>query len=312
MKENIEPVKSTHIASGHPGPKVLIIAGVHGDEYEPMLTTLELLKELPSKLSNGSVTIVTVVNESAYQSVSRYGEDGLDLARVCPGNISGSATEIAAAWISEFIQKADYLIDMHTGGLMYDIAALAGYMLHTDPVILEKQQKMALACNLPIVWGTDARPEGRTLSIARDAGIPGIYLEYGGGTGTRPEVVKAYKEAMVNILRYLKMISEPVVGGESDDRFWVEDHRADSGYLQGKMPSPADGIFVAEVATGNIIEKGKRWGRVVDPVTGESVEILADISGLAFLQRTLVKVRKGDALGGILPIDQPGKKVIYE
>ncbi|MCE7070865.1 M14 family metallopeptidase [Dyadobacter sp. CY327] len=312
MKENTNPIRARHIGSGQPGPRVLITAGVHGDEYEPMLATLELLEELPAKICNGSVTIVTVVNESAYGSGSRYGEDGLDLARVCPGNIHGSDTEMAAARISELIHQADYLVDMHTGGLMYDIAALAGYMLHTDAVILEKQQKMALACNLPIVWGTDARPEGRTLSIARDARIPAIYLEYGGGTGTRPEVVKAYRAAIINILRYLKMIPGPVIGGEPDSRFWVEDHRTDSGYLQGKMPSPADGVFVAEIAPGEMVKKGDRWGRIIDPFTGESADVFADISGLAFLQRTLVRVRKGDALGGILPLGQPGKKVIYE
>lgn len=294
------------------GPIVLVCAGVHGDEYEPMLAALALLEELPGKLEKGTVQIVTVVNESAYTSASRYGSDGLDLARICPGDVTGTPSEVAAASISQLIPQADYFVDMHTGGVMYDIAPLAGYMLHPSAEILEKQRQMALAFNLPIVWGTDHRPNGRTLSVARDAGVPAIYLEYGGGTGIRSQVVEAYKAGFINMLRRLGMIAEPVTNSAPDSLFWVEDPRPDSGYLQGKMPSPANGIFVAEVKLGDRVEKGQRWGKVIDPIVGESVDVIADIAGLAFLQRVLVKVKKGDALGGILPIEKPGKIVIHE
>ena len=170
---------------------------------------------------------------------------------------------------------------------------------------------MALAVNLPIVWGTDYKPDGRTLSIARDAEVPAIYLEYGGGTGVRTKVADTYKNGFVNMLKSLGMIAGPIVEQPIEERFWVEDGRADSGYLQGKMPSPADGIFVAEVNVGEMVSKGQLWGRVVDPLAGASVDVFADISGAAFLQRVLVKVKKGDALGGILPIEKPGKIVIY-
>lgn len=294
------------------GPRVLLCAGVHGDEYEPMLAAMALLDELPGKLVKGSVRVVTVVNESAYYSGSRYGSDGLDLARICPGNAAGTSSEIAADQISQLITEADYVIDMHTGGVMYDIAPLAGYMLHSSPEILDKQRQMALHFNLPIVWGTDPTPDGRTLSVARDAGVPAIYLEYGGGTGVRSHVAQAYKEGVINVLRTLGMIAEPVVKRSAESLFWVEDPRPDSGYLQGKMPSPADGIFIAEVTVGDLVEKGQRWGRIVDPVSGSSADVTADIAGLAFLQRVLVKVKKGDALGGILPIEKPGKVVIHE
>lgn len=310
MKENTELLGYTDITSGIEGPRVLLSAGVHGDEYEPMLAAMQLAEGLAGKLLLGSVRIVTVVNESAYGSASRYGEDGLDLARICPGSPTGSASEKAAASISELIKQADYLVDMHTGGMMYEIAPLAGYMLHPDKIILEKQREMAGSFNLPIVWGTDYTPGGRTLSIARDAGIPAVYLEYGGGTGIRAKVVKAYEEGFLNMLKSLGMLGG-VMTEKVGERFWVEDHRADSGYLQGKMPSPAGGIFVAEVELGTMVQKGQRWGQIVNPLAGEVVEVVADISGLAFLNRTLVKVKKGDALGGILPIDGPGKIVIH-
>ena len=49
---------------------------------------------------------------------------------------------------------------------------LAGYMLHRDAAVLDAQRRMARAFNLPVIWGTDWRLEGRSLSAARNAGVP--------------------------------------------------------------------------------------------------------------------------------------------
>ena len=304
-------VKSYHIDSGKAGPKFLLTAGVHGDEYEPILTAIDLISSLPGCLVNGSVTIVPVSNESAYDNGSRFGEDGLDLARICPGSSNGTITEIAASHISALVKEADYFIDMHTGGLSYEIYPLAGYMLHPSPEVLKKQQEMAIAFNLPLVWGTDSRPEGRTLSVARDAEVPAIYVEYGGGTGTRSNVVQAYKSGVINVLRYLNMLKDPIIQIECD-KYWIEDYHQDSGYLQGKMPSPVDGIFVANVKIGDMIKAGEVFGKVIESISGKQVDLYADIDGLVFLLRTIVKVKPGDALGGIMQIGSLNEKVIYE
>lgn len=294
------------------GPSVLLIAGVHGDEYEPMLAAAELVSQLPGMLECGRVTIVPVTNETAYFNSNRCGEDGLDLARICPGKPEGTITESVASQISALIRKADYFIDMHTGGLTYDIYPLAGYMLHPAPEILRKQQEMAHACRFPLVWGTDFQPDGRTLSIARDANVPAIYLEYGGGTGIRNNVVTDYIKGITNILQYLNMIKNPIENPPIAGMFWIEDHRPDSGYLQGKMPSPAEGIFVSEVNMGDQIKRGQLFGKVIDPPSGQSADVYADKDGLVFLLRRMVKVKPGDALGGIMPIESLNKKVVYE
>lgn len=311
MEDN-KLVKSCRIDSGKTGPKVLLTAGVHGDEYEPMLTAMQLINELPGLLKSGSVTIVPLTNESAYDNGIRYGEDGLDLARTCPGNSKGTITERVASEISSVIRESDYFIDMHTGGLAYDIYPLAGYMLHPSPEILKKQQEMALAFNLPLVWGTDYRPNGRTLSVARDAKIPAIYLEFGGGTGFRMQVVDAYKKGFIRLLNNFNMLSGQIESDSSVDRYWIEDHRQDSGYLQGKMPSPVDGIFIAEVKIGDEIKAGELFGKVIESFSGRQINLYADIDGLVFLLRTIVKVKNGDALGGIMPVRSLNERVIYE
>lgn len=309
---NSDLIKSYNFQSFKEGPNVLLTAGVHGDEYEPILAAMKLINKLPGLLESGSVTIIPITNESAYSNSSRCGADGLDLARTCPGKPQGTITERTASLISALIKKADYFIDMHTGGLAYDIHPLAGYMLHPSEEILKKQQEMAHAFNLPLVWGTDYRPDGRTLSVARDANVPAIYVEYGGGTGIRSKVINEYKAGVMNVLSFLKMIKHPINNQVTKDKYWIEDYRQDSGYLQGKMPAPVDGIFVSQVKIGDKIKAGELFGRIIETLTGEQVDLYADIDGLVFLLRTLVKVKPGDALGGIMPIETLNERVIYE
>ena len=304
--ENKAEVK-TVIEGLQKGPHVLITSGVHGDEYEPILTAGRLSQFLEGKLIAGKVTIVPLVNALAYENATRFGPDGLDLARICPGNAEGSSSEQAAATISAMIHEADYLIDMHTGGVMYDIFPLVGYMLHGNKEILEKQREMALAFPVPAIWGTEPTPNGRTLSVARDAGVPAVYLEYGGGTGIREKVIECYFDGCINLLRKVGMLEGTANELPLSERYWVEDPRINSGYLQGMMPAPTAGIFQAEVAIGDQVVASQCWGTIHDPLTGDSTKVVADIDGLVFLLRNLVKVKTGDALGGILPITKPGK-----
>jgi predicted deacylase len=78
------------------------------------------------------------------------------------------------------------------------------------------------------------------------------------------------------------------------------------------MPSPVDGIFVADVKIGDMIKAGEAFGKVIESFSGKQVGLFADIDGLVFLLRTMVKVKQGDALGGIMPIGNLNERVVYE
>ncbi|WP_300600457.1 succinylglutamate desuccinylase/aspartoacylase family protein [Niabella sp.] len=303
MKEQNKNTRT--IRAAKEGPKLLLIAGVHGDEYEPMMAAMELYGRLEGRLEKGTVTIATVANESAYCNGQRTGADGLDLARICPGNAVGSLSEAAAAALSEQIVAHDYLIDMHTGGALFDIYPLTGYLLHKDPAVLETQRRMAGAFNLPLIWGTDASPNGRTLSVARDAGIPAIYVEYGGGNKVSAAIVTAYVHGCLGVLRHLQMIATDGVEQPFNNvDYRVEDPEPDGGFLQGKMASEFDGIFLPEVRAGNRVEAGQLWGTIFDPLTHRQYPVVADRTGLVLFIRRSPRVKAGDSLGGILTINK--------
>jgi len=294
------------LESNNPGPIVLILAGVHGDEYEPMLAIYKLHKLIKNNLKCGKVILVPIVNNSAYMLGSRVGVDGKDLARCCPGDPLGSETMKAAAEISALIQESDYLIDLHTGGRLFDIYPMIGYMLHSDQQILNKQRLMAKVFGLPGVWGTDAKPNGRTLSVARDAGVPAIYAEFGGPGPAREIVIESYVQGCLNVLNHLGMLNQDAIEMEWEGYtfFLQEDRKPNSGFLQGKMLASCEGIFNSSVKVGQRIEAGQVWGEICEPKTGFVTYPKAEASGFVLFVRSEPHVKKGESLGGILELDE--------
>lgn len=305
---NFQHIQGKSVQGRKEGPHLLILAGVHGDEYEPIAAAMQFVSIVPDVIKRGMVTIVPIVNIPAFRRASRVGEDFLDLARICPGNKDGSVSEIIAAEVSELISKSDFLIDLHTGGSAFEIAPFCGYVLHPSKEVLDKQRQMANAFSLQTVWGTSSKFDGRTLSVARDFNIPAIYTEYGGGGGYKKGVVKEYVQGCLNVINALGM-SEGTLPS-SRCKFIIEDHRKESGHLQIMLPALSDGFFEAEVNLGDFVKRGQQIGTITD-LLGQSIfPVSADQDGMLFMVRAIPSVKKGDALGGILPISQPGKVTI--
>jgi len=303
----IESLRQVCYHGQRPGPHLLITGGVHGDEFEPMAAVRRLIKVWPKHHFAGRVTLIPVVNEPAFLRQRRTAEDGLDLARTCPGNVTGSVTERVAALLSRQIQEADYYVDLHTGGTALELAPMVGYMLHPNRGVLEQQRRMANAFGLPIVWGTSAELEGRSLSVARDANVPAIYAEFGGAGICKKEGVEAYVEGCLNVAAALSMIEGRAAPVSA--RYTVEDHRAGSGHLQVQYPSPADGYFETCVQLMDAVGVGEPLGSIVGPMGEVLATVSAREAGLVLMLRNMPSVRRNEPLATILPISAPGKIV---
>lgn len=293
-------LKSKSITGSMAGPKLLITGGVHGDEFEPMVALRRLLTRVDPTTLKGELTIVPVVNESAFARRHRCGDDGLDLARTCPGDSDGSATEQTAHALTELIKQADFYVDLHTGGTTLSVFPLAGYVLHRDEKILNTQRRMARAFNLPLIWGTDWRLEGRSLSAARDAGVPAIYTEYHGSGGCDPEGVEAYVEGCLNVMSELGMIERKV--SPTRGALVVEDDHPDSGHMQIQNPAPCSGYFEPAVKLGGVIGKDELLGVITDPLGDNPIPVRSSGKGMIVVLRTFPRVEKDDSLAVVVDI----------
>jgi len=240
------------------------------------------------------------VNESAFLRGHRCGDDGLDLARTCPGRSDGSVTEQTAWALSDAIRSADYYIDLHTGGTELSVYPLAGYMLHANPDVLATQRRMAQAFNLPVVWGTSAALDGRSLSVARDANVPAIYCEYLGSATCDPAGVEAYVDGCLNVMSELGMLDR-----ERPERriaHCVEDTQPNAGHMQVCNPAPVTGYFEASVKLGDAVRQGDELGTIC-PLDGSALAVVkAAQSGIALVLRTFPRVHVGESVGVVLEI----------
>lgn len=292
-------LQSHAIVGEESGPHVLVTGGVHGDEFEPMAAIRRLMREIDPSHLKGRVTLIPVVNEAAFRLGQRAAEDGLDLARTCPGRSDGSITERVAAALSAHIRAADYYIDLHTGGTRLRVLPLAGYVLHRDPAILETQRRMARAFGLPIIWGTDPNLNGRSLSVARDAGVPAIYTEYHGGGSCDPQGVVAYVEGVLGVLAEFGMIERsPVV--PSHPPIFIEDDRPGAGHMQMNHPVECEGFFEPCVELGQQVQLGARLGTVCDPLGNRVVPVIANRTGVLLVLHTFSRVNAGDSVAVVM------------
>ncbi|MDA1014331.1 MAG: M14 family metallopeptidase [Planctomycetota bacterium] len=297
------PLKSREVAGRQPGPHLLITGGVHGDEFESIAAIHKLIDTLDADALTGRVTLVPIVNEAAFFCGARTAEaDGLDLARVCPGNPSGSVTERAAHAVSELIRGADLFVDLHTGGTKMCVLPLAGYGLSSDATILHQQRRMARAFNLPVIWGTHPGLDGRTLSVARDAGVPAIYAEYLGGARCCAAGVTTYVDGCLNIMAEFGMLDRPQPTSRIEHI--VEDHRPQSGFMQISHPAPKSGFFTAAVELGETVRQGDVLGVVTDVLGQNPVAVCADHAGIVLVMQTFCRAREGTGLAVVLRMSE--------
>ncbi len=311
-------------ASDRDGPQLLITAGIHGDEYLPMLAVKELIDRLDSdpelrESLRGSLTLIPIANQAAYQRGNRCGPDNIDLARVFPGMPNGNPTEQLACTLGDQIRKSDFFVDLHTGGTELCVFPLAGYTLHRDRAILDQQRKLAIAFGLPFVWGTSAELQGRSLSLARDCGVPAIYVEYLGAYRELAEALSGAAQSRVpdhplvagclNIMRHLGMLPKTVEPSMAEPQSAacdvVEDGRPEAGHMQIAHPAPATGFFVPAVELGQSIVQGDLLAEIVSATSPLRYQVFSQQSGRVVVMRDYPRINQGDAVAVVAESSQP-------
>lgn len=292
-------LQAIEIAGQQPGPHLLITGGVHGDEFEPMAAVRQLARELRPEELRGRVTLVPIVNEPAFRLGQRCAEDGLDLARTCPGRGDGSVTERIAFALSALILSADLYIDLHTGGTRLMVLPLTGFVLHPNLAVLEQQRRMAWAFGLPLIWGTDPTLPGRSLSVARDANVPAIYAEYLGGGRFDPAGVAAYVSGCRAVMAEYEML-DVRAAPRSGLPLIVEDSRPGAGHMQVNHPAPCEGFFEPAVQLGQQVQAGDVLGTICNPLDKQIEFIRSRYSGIVIVLHTFPRVEAGTSVAVVL------------
>ena len=286
-----------HVQNGQ-GPSVLLMAGVHGDEYEGKLALARLIRELKPEQINGSVTILPVANAPAVYNASRCSpfDDG-NLNRMFPGDHAGSPTSRIAHLIEHHLMSGrDYVFDLHSGGTsmahMTCVLCEVGYGEARDNAAKSLLGKLGIPFALTADNGRDSPT---TMAAANRAGCVAVSGEFGGGgTATTDTLAQTYV-ALDHFMMAIGLTNEPVLGAEVPAQPTVFINQTGGS---GVHTVAMHGWFEPVVEIGDIVVKGQLAGRIVDLVTltNSPQEIHFKCDGIVTSRRLHTEVRPGDCV----------------
>ena len=177
------PVPIVSVKNGD-GPVALLMAGNHGDEYEGQVALCNLTRRLEAEQIHGQVIILPMANYPAARAGLRTSPiDQGNLNRSFPGKPNGTPTEMIAHYIeSELLKRADYLLDLHSGGssLLYKPTALMPYGEDLDA--RRANLRLVKSLGLPTAVLYPENPAGAySSSAARRNNVVSITAEMAGG-----------------------------------------------------------------------------------------------------------------------------------
>jgi uncharacterized protein len=205
--------------TGSGGPRLTVLAGVHGCEYAPMAAVRHWTRALAGRELRGSVRAVPVLNLPAFRARSPFvvPDDGKNLNRCFPGDPSGTvADRLAHAAFTQLIEGSDALVDAHAGDM---VEALEPFALYDAGASEDRASELATAYGLGYVIRQEPGPGravgGTTSTAAAAVGIPAIIAEAGGCGLVEPAAVAAHVRGLDRVLALLGMTSDPVPDGEA-------------------------------------------------------------------------------------------------
>lgn len=281
------------------GPTLCITGGVHGSEYSGIEAVIRIFRQTePAKLS-GTLLTVPVYNMAALETRGpqggmgtphHYPMDSLNPNRVFPGNPEGSMSyQLAAAFMSQIMAKADYCIDCHGGDLNEDIAPFA-LIVETGKLETDMVAKEVLAASFDC-YILLSMHSGGIIDAASKLGKPTIVVEAGGYGRLSEDATKFLTNGIVNVMRRLKMLEGTPTPNE---RPKIRDRPSVYVKRGGLLYTPP---------IGTRIKKGECVGEVRN-IFGELLETLqSPVNGVIIWRRSPFPVAKNDRAVAIVSDD---------
>jgi len=244
------------VAGRQPRPRVLAVAGVHGDEMEGVVALQAIAAETDPAGLRGTLVIVPIANAPAFRAARRRSPlDDLDLNRTFPGDPAGSPSErLAYHLLHDYALGADFVLSMHSWGSRGLVIPYVEFPAG-DGDIAARSLRAARALGLE--WCRVSRwHPGLLVSCAVRSGVPAVETEIGGLAAQQDATHQQCRTVVDRLLHHL-------------------------GLLAGDPP-PAPAARVVrhrEVAApvGGVLWRCRRLG---DPVTpGDVVAVVRDLHG---------------------------------
>lgn len=280
------------------GKVFVIMAGLHGSEYAPILGVQRLAKQLDPKKLNGTIILIHVANMPSFlKRTIYYGMDGKNLNRSFPGKVDGTITErIAYTLIEKIIKRGDILIDVHCGD---NNESLRPYVVYYDAPqvnreIMKTSREMAYAFGIDYVKASKLTDfdYSRSTYGTRAAFISGkavIAVEAGQLGKPDERAITKIETGLLNVLRQLKFImGKPIKFKEPT--LVIRDQT---------VRTTKTGLFYSLVGLDQKVKKGQLLGYVTDFFGNRIEDAKAPFDGVVMYFTATPPVSAGEPLVNI-------------
>jgi predicted deacylase len=212
------------VAKGaRPGKRVLLVAGVHGDELNPVAAVQETFASLdPSKMAGTAIGIMGASGQGLQNitrtwSINDLGGAQINPNRTWPGRENGNTVERHSWLITNYLIKGnvDAAIDHHTGGTGTDFAKFI--FVYADSPESIKLAKLFPTDQIMLDPGLPGTFEYAMVQ----AGIPAVTTELGGSRTIVPEMVKMGVDGNANVLAHYGLIPDPKRPTSADTNVFI-------------------------------------------------------------------------------------------
>lgn len=262
------------------GPKLIVSAGIHGDEVNGIEVCFQLSQTIEPKDIRGTLILLPICNPLAFNAKHRSTPiDELDLNRCFPGNKKGSITnKIAYALFESVFKRGDYIVDLHSGPSHFRLVPHVR-TFSTDLDCTDIARAFGL--------GFIIMRKGEERSIAKTAlnhKIKSIVVEIGEGNRLEKEYVDVGILGVKRVMNHLRMIDGqqrlPRPTTILNERIYVR--------------TPVGGVLVPMKKEGENVAKGEKIAEIHNPYSDEIRVIKSPASGYIIGIRRNPQVFSGD------------------
>lgn len=276
---------------------MLLLGGVHGDEYEGQIALAKMARALDAEDVAGTLIVLSSTNLPAALANNRLSPvDKVNLNRAFPGDASGTPTQMIAHYIEGvLLPTCDYVIDLHSGGSSLDYLPCVRARLSSDAEIRQKTLEMVRAFDADFgVLFRPAKAEPRTMSAACERkGVVYINPETGGGARLGRTALQAAHEGTLRCLLALGVIrGTPVPPPSGETRLATLAPGASLIY------SDSDGVWEPLAELGESVLPGQALAAIYDLKKPwlEPQVVSSSIAGTVLCRRATAWVEIGDCL----------------
>jgi uncharacterized protein len=193
------------VKGAQPGPRLLLTAGIHGDELNGIAVLHRLATTIdPAKLA-GTLTLVPGLNPPGLMQSNRqwtpdWSRSAPNLNRELPGKEGGSAiADFAGRLWSRLIRpNADTAVDLHTQ------SRGTAYMMYAFASTPRTRRMAELVA--PDIIKMDKGDKGTVENTLTDDGVPAITLELGRPETFDDQMIARGEAGLLNLMREMKML----------------------------------------------------------------------------------------------------------